>query len=184
MFWALLIVLAALVLGGVLIFNRLVGLRQMANNGWSDIDVQLKRRADLIPRLVETVRAYAEHERDLFEDVVRARRAALSAGDDVGARGVAEGRVERDASRLIALAENYPDLRASENFLDLQEQLSATEDRIEMARRFYNGAVRELNTAVGTVPFNLIAGPFGFERQLYFEIDPAEASVPGVEFDA
>ncbi|MEM7729031.1 MAG: LemA family protein [Pseudomonadota bacterium] len=184
MLWLVLILLAALAVAGVLIFNRLVGLRQMADNGWSDIDVQLKRRADLIPQLVETVRANADHERSLFEDVVRARNAALSAGDDVGARGAAEGRVARDTSRLIALAESYPALRANENFLDLQEQLSETEDKIEMARRFYNGAVRELNTAVESVPSNLVAGPFGFRPQRFFEIDPANAPAPAIEFDA
>ncbi|MGB6317611.1 MAG: LemA family protein, partial [Litorimonas sp.] len=102
----------------------------------------------------------------------------------VDARGAAEGRVARDTSRLIALAEGYPELRANESFLDLQHQLSETEDRIEMARRFYNGAVRELNTAVASVPSNLIAGPFGFTQQLYFEIDPADAALPSTEFGA
>jgi LemA protein len=181
----LLLIIAAAVLGvGILLFNRLVRLRQMANNGWADIDVQLKRRADLIPQLVQTVRAYAEHERTLFEQVVRARNDALKAGDDVDARGAAEGTVARDTSRLIALAESYPELRANENFLDLQEQLSETEDKIEMARRFYNGAVRELNTAVATVPSNLVAGPFGFTQQPFFEIDPADAARPEIGFDA
>lgn len=168
---------------GILIFNRLVSLRQMANNGWADIDVQLKRRADLIPQLVETVKAYADHERQLFEDVVTARNRALKAGDDVDARGSAEGWVQRDTSRLIALAESYPELKANKNFLSLQDELSETEDKIEMARRFYNGAVRELNTAVASVPSNLIAGPFGFTQQLYFEIDPAEADAPTIEFN-
>lgn len=183
MLWVSLGLVLAIVVAGILIFNRLVSLRQMANNGWSDIEVQLKRRADLIPQLVDTVKAYADHERGLFEDVVDARNQALKAGDDINARGTAEGAVQRDTSRLIALAESYPELKANQNFLNLQEELSETEDKIEMARRFYNGAVRELNTAIASVPSNLIAGPFGFSQQLYFEIDPAEAAAPTIEFD-
>ncbi|GHB02919.1 membrane protein [Algimonas arctica] len=172
-----------LIIWGVLLFNKLVGLRQMANNGWSDIAVQLKRRADLIPRLVETVKGYAAHERGIFDDVIRARNAALSAGDDIDARGSAEGAVSRGTSRLFALAEDYPELKANENFLDLQNDLSDTEDTIEMARRFYNGAVRELNTAVETVPSNLIARPFGFTKKPYFEISEADAAAPIITFD-
>lgn len=183
MLWVSLGLVLAILMAGILIFNRLVSLRQMANNGWSDIDVQLKRRADLIPQLVETVKAYADHERGLFKDVVEARNKALKAGGDVNARGAAEGAVQRDTSRLIALAENYPALKANQNFLKLQEELSETEDKIEMARRFYNGAVRELNTAIASVPSNLIAGPFAFSQQLYFEIDPADAVAPTIEFD-
>lgn len=183
MLWFVLGLAALILIAGILIFNKLVSLRQMTNNGWSDIEVQLKRRADLIPQLVETVKAYADHERTLFEEIVQARNTALKAGDDVGARGAAEGTVQRDTSRLIALAESYPELKANENFLNLQEELSETEDKIEMARRFYNGAVRELNTAVASVPSNLIAGPFGFTQQLYFEIDPSDAVAPTIEFD-
>lgn len=173
----------ALIIWGVVIFNKLVGLRQMAHNGWSDIEVQLKRRADLIPRLVETVKGYAAHERGVFDDVIRARNAALSAGDDIGARGSAEGAVTRGTSRLFALAEDYPELKANENFLDLQNDLADTEDTIEMARRFYNGAVREMNTAIESVPSNLIARPFGFTQKPYFEISDADAVVPSIEFD-
>ncbi|GLQ20895.1 LemA family protein [Algimonas porphyrae] len=180
----MLILVLALGVWAILIFNKLVGLRQMANNGWADIEVQLKRRADLIPQIVKTVKAYAAHERRLFEDVIDARNRALSAGDDIGARGTAEGAVARGASRLFALAEDYPELKANENFLDLQNELSETEDKIEMARRFYNGAVRELNTKIETVPSNLIAGPFGFRQKPYFEIDESDAVVPTVEFDA
>lgn len=178
-----LVLLLALAVWGVWLFNRLVGLRQMAGNGWSDIAVQLKRRADLIPQIVETVKAYAAHERGLFKDVIEARNAAMSAGDDVGARGAAESRVARRTSRLFALAEDYPELKANETFLDLQNELSDTEDKIEMARRFYNGAVRELNTAVETVPSNLIAGLFGFTHRDYFEIDERDATMPDVDFD-
>lgn len=182
--WILLGLLAAIILWGILIFNHLVGLRQMANNGWSDIDVQLKRRADLIPQLVTTVKGFADHERKLFDTVIRARQAALSAGDDVTARGAAEGAVTGGARRLIALAEAYPDLTSNTIFLSLQEELAETEDKIEMARRFYNGAVREMNTAVETVPSNLIARPFGFIRYDYFEIDTSDAALPVVEFGA
>ena len=117
MLWVSLGLVLAIVVAGILIFNRLVSLRQMAYNGWSDIEVQLKRRADLIPQLVDTVKAYADHERGLFKDVVEARNAALRAGDDINARGTAEGAVQRDTSRLIALAENYPELKANQNFL-------------------------------------------------------------------
>ena len=184
MIWVVLAIVAALLIGGVLIFNRLVGLRQMARNGWSDIDVQLKRRADLIPRLVDTVRGYADHERALFEDVVDARNRALQAGNDVDARGAAEGRVARGASRLFALKEAYPALKANENFLELQRELADTEDKIEFARRFYNGSVRELNTAVKTVPYNLIAAPLGFTEWSYFEADAAALDAPDVSFPA
>ena len=184
MLWVVLAVLAAIAVIGVLLFNKLVSLRQMARNGWSDIDVQLKRRADLIPRLVETVKGYAGHERRLFEDVVAARQRALSAGDDVGARGAAEGAVARGTSRLFALKEAYPELKSNTNFLELQTELADTEDKIEFARRFYNGAVRELNTAVKTVPTNLIAGPFGFREWSYFEAAASAVDAPAVAFDA
>lgn len=182
MIWITLGLIAALAAAIILIYNGLVSKRQMAQNGWSDIDVQLKRRADLIPRLVETVKGYAAHERETIDDVIYARSEALRAGDDVNARGAAEGAVSRGTTRLFALAEDYPDLKANENFLDLQNELSETEDKIEYARRFYNGAVRELNTAIETVPNNFIAGPFGFKRRDYFEISDAERAAPEVEF--
>ena len=171
-----------LLVGAVLIFNKLVSLRQMTENGWSDIEVQLKRRADLIPRLVSTVKGYATHERKLFEDVTAKRMQALAAGNNPRERGVAESRLKRPVSRIIALAEDYPDLKASDNFLELQEELSDTEDKIEMARRFYNGTVRELNTKIRTIPSNLVAGPMGFKTRDYFEIDVEDAAAPDVEF--
>lgn len=175
-------IILALLIGAVLIFNKLVSLRQMTENGWSDIEVQLKRRADLIPRLVSTVKGYASHERKLFEDVTAKRMQALAAGNNPRERGVAESRLKQPMGRIIALAEDYPDLKASDNFLELQEELSDTEDKIEMARRFYNGAVRELNTKIRTIPSNLIAGPMGFKTRDYFEIDVADAAAPDVEF--
>ena len=177
-------IILALLIGAVLIFNKLVGLRQMTENGWSDIEVQLKRRADLIPRLVSTVKGYASHERKLFEDVTAKRMQALAAGNNPRERGVAESRLKQPMGRIIALAEDYPDLKASDNFLELQEELSDTEDKIEMARRFYNGAVRELNTKIRTIPSNLVAGPMGFKTRDYFEIDVADAAAPDVEFSA
>ena len=173
-----------LLIGAVLIFNKLVSLRQMAENGWSDIEVQLKRRADLIPRLVSTAKGYASHERKLFEDVTAKRMQALAAGNNPRERGVAESRLKQPVGRIMALAEDYPDLKASDNFLELQEELSDTEDKIEMARRFYNGAVRELNTKIRTIPSNLVAGPMGFKTRDYFEIDVEDAAAPEVEFSA
>lgn len=164
----------------VILFNQLIAKRQMVNNGWADIDVQLKRRADLIPQLVTTVQAYAAHERQLFEDVAAKRNAALAAGDNVSQRGGAESELSKPVGRLIALGEAYPDLKANQNFLDLQHQLADTEDKIEMARRFYNGAVRELNTAVETFPSNLVSGVFGIGKRDYFEISGADRAVPNV----
>ncbi|WP_427453165.1 LemA family protein [Litorimonas sp. WD9-15] len=177
-----LILLASLIVGGVLIYNGLVQKRQMTENGWSDIDVQLKRRADLIPRLVETVKGYASHERELFREVTEARTNAQAAGPDVTARGAAESRLSAPTAKLIALKEDYPDLKTNENFLSLQKDLSDTEDKIEMARRFYNGAVREYNIKVKSVPSNLVAGPFGFHERDFFEIETADRAVPDVDF--
>lgn len=178
----ILILLAAAVLAGlILLYNALIGRRQMVNNGWADIDVQLKRRSDLVPRLVSAVQAYAAHERQLFADVAEKRSQAQAAGDDPELRGAAETELSRPVARLIAVAEAYPDLKASQNFLDLQNELSDTENKIEMARRFYNGAVRELNTAVETFPSNLVATMFGIGRRRYFEIETADRGLPHVE---
>ena len=163
----------------IVLFNQLIAKRQMVNNGWADIDVQLKRRADLIPQLVTTVQAYAAHERQLFEDVAQKRNAALAAGDNAAARGAAESELSKPVGRLIALGEAYPDLKANQNFLDLQNELSDTENKIEMARRFYNGAVRELNTAVESFPSNLVATLFGIGKRAFFEITAAaDRAVP------
>lgn len=154
----------------IVLFNQLIAKRQMVNNGWADIDVQLKRRADLIPQLVTTVQAYAAHERNLFEEVAARRNAALAAGDNAAARGAAESELSKPVGRLIALGEAYPELKANQNFLDLQNELSDTENKIEMARRFYNGAVRELNTVVESFPSNIVAGLFGIAKRAFFEI--------------
>ena len=174
-------ILAVLLAFVIILFNQLVGKRNMVNNGWADIDVQLKRRADLIPQLVTTVQAYASHERQLFEDVIMKRNAALQAGDHPGARGSKESALAAPVGKLMALAEDYPDLKANENFKDLQNELTTTENKIEMARRFYNGAVRELNVAVESFPGNLIAGMFGFARRHFFEIEMSERAVPDID---
>lgn len=177
-------IIALAVAGAIIVYNLLVKRRQLVDNGWADIDVQLKRRADLIPQLVTTVKAYAQHERTLFEDVVAKRNAALAAGDDPTARSVAESELSRPVAKMIAVAEDYPELKASRNYLDLQNELSETEDKIEMARRFYNGAVRELNTLIESFPVNLAAGPFGFSKRDYFEIDMSDRAVPSVAGEA
>lgn len=167
--------------GVVIAYNLLVSRRQLVNNGWADIDVQLKRRADLIPRLVATVKGYAEHERRLFEDIAERRSAAMAAGDDPAARGAAESALSRPVAKMIAVAEDYPELKASHNFLDLQNELADTEDKIELARRFYNGAVRELNILVATIPVNLVANAFGFKQRDYFDIETADRAAPVID---
>jgi len=179
--YILLGLVAILIVGGVLIYNRLVSRSQMADNGWSDIDVQLKRRANLIPQLVETVKGYAAHERELFAEITEKRTQALAAGDDLANRGAAESALSQPVARLMAVAEAYPDMKASANFLELQQELSETEDKIEMARRFYNGAVRELNTSIQSFPANMLAGPFGFRARSYFEVDMADRALPEID---
>ena len=178
--YVLLALAALVIISGVVLYNRLVSKDQLARNGWADIDVQLKRRADLIPALVTTVKGYAAHEQALFTEVVERRNAAIAAGDDLDARGEAESALSRPVARILAVAEAYPDLKASENFLELQRELSETESKIEMARRFYNGAVRELNTAIHSFPANLLAGLFGFGEWRYFEIETADRLLPEV----
>jgi LemA protein len=180
--WIIWALLAAAILYAVVLFNRLVRTRQMANEAWSGIDVQLKRRADLVPSLVEVVKGYAAHERDVLEDVTRLRAAAGNLPrEDVAHRAQAESALSVSIGRLIALAENYPDLKASRNFLELQQQLSALEDELQMARRYYNGAVRNQNVLVQSVPSNFLARLFGFRERDYFELpDAAERAVPRV----
>lgn len=181
--YALIAVVIVVIVAAAVIYNQLVQRRQLAINGWADIDVQLKRRSNLIPRLVETVKGYAAHERALFEEVVEKRNQVGDAGDDPSARGAAETALSQPVAKLVAVAEDYPDLKANENFLKLQSELSDTETKIEMARRFYNGAVRELNIAVKSFPANLLAGLFGFAAQSYFEIDMASAALPDIDFE-
>lgn len=179
--WIALGVVALVLLWAVAAYNRLVGMRNKAKEGWSGIDVQLTRRADLVPNLVETVRGYQIHEREVLEQVTRAR-AGL-----VGARGPqeaaqAEGMLERALGRLFAVAEAYPDLKANENFLDLQAQLSQLEEEIAFSRRYYNALVQELNTAIQRVPTVIVARMFGFREEEFFQADEADREVPRVDF--
>ena len=182
--WAILIVAAAIVLYAVIVFNSLVRTRQMANEAWSGIDVQLKRRSDLVPNLVEAVKGYAAHERSVLDEVTRLRAAARALpADDIASRAQAEGALSLALGKLVALAENYPDLKASANFLDLQQQLSQLETELQMARRYYNGAVRNQNVLVQSFPGNLVAGLFGFTQRDYFELSSeGERSAPQVGF--
>ncbi len=180
--YAVIAILILLVILVIWIFNRLVAARQLVNNGWSDIDVQLKRRADLIPQLVETVKGYAGHEKKLFREVTEKRNEALKAEAPVE-RANAEAALKAPIGKLLAIAEDYPDLKANTNFLDLQDELSDTENKIEYARRFYNGAVRQKNILVQSFPSNLFAGIFGFKAREYFEMDEAPV-LPELDFES
>lgn len=184
MTWIILAVLAALIVYLVALYNGLVRKRQMSEEGWSGIDVQLKRRADLIPNLVETVKGYASHEREALEAVTDMRsRAANVAPGDVAGRAAAEGMLSQALGRLFAVAEAYPDLKASDSFRDLHASLDKVEHELQMSRRYYNGAVRALNVAVESFPSNLVANNFGFTKAEYFEIeDEADRAVPKVTF--
>ena len=149
-------------------YNRLVSLRNGARNAWSDIDVQLTRRHDLVPNLVESVKGYMAHERQTLEAVTQARSAAMSAGADIATRVTAEMALGGAVGNLLAVAERYPQLKASQNFLLLQEQLTSTENRIAFARQHYNETVRQLNTSIAEFPRNLVAGAFGFKGETLF----------------
>jgi len=182
MLWVVLGVVVLLGLFVVSLYNKLVGLRVRADATWSDIDTQLKRRHDLIPNLVETVKGYAAHERGVFEQVAEARSRAMGATTPAQS-AQAEGILTQALGRLFAVAEAYPELKANENFLSLQQTLAGTEDAISGSRRAYNEVVRELNTRIETVPSNFIASMFNFQRRDFFEIqDAAERAVPQVRF--
>ncbi|MBO0345957.1 LemA family protein [Roseibium sp. CAU 1637] len=177
-------VVAALIGYLVALYNGLVKKRQMVEEGWSGIDVQLKRRADLIPNLVETVKGYASHEKETLEEVtaMRARVGQVSNGNPAD-RAVAEGALSQALGRLLAVAEAYPELKADSNFRALHESLDMIEDALQKARRYYNGAVRMLNVAVESFPSNLVAGQFGFMKADYFEIeDASDRAVPKISF--
>ena len=181
--WIIVILVALLLLGAILVYNRLVKLRARVDNGWSQIDVQLRRRYDLIPTLVTTVQGYASHEREVFETVTKARAQAMDASA-VPDQATAENQVTRGLRQLIAVAENYPELKANENFLALQEELTGTESKIAFARQFYNDQVALLNTLIGSFPSNLIAKTFGFRTREFFDIEdpvraPSEVEFPG-----
>ncbi len=180
----LLILVALLVIIVIGIYNGLVRLRVQCDNAWADIDVQLKRRYDLIPNLVETVKGYAGHERQTLEGVVAARNRAMTT-EGPAAKAEAEGLLTQALRQVFALAEAYPQLRAVESFTQLQQTLNQIEDTIQNARRYYNAVVRDLNTKVAQFPSNLIAGLFNFKPREFFEISaPAEREVPKVSFGA
>ena len=181
------LIVIVVILGLFLIttYNRLITLRQRVKEAWSDIDIQLKRRHDLIPNLVETVKGYAAHERGTFEAVTNARAQAVTAGATGSPQQMAQAEnVLSGALRsLFAVAENYPQLQAVQEFKDLSENLTATEDKIAFARRFYNGNVRDYNTALQTFPTNILAGTFGFGPEQYFELaEQTDREVPQVKF--
>lgn len=173
-----LIVVAAVALWAVWMYNRFVNLVERAKEAWADIDVQLKRRYDLIPNLIETVKGYASHERGTFEEVTAARAQATQVHVDpanitpeqIQAMAAAEGTLTNSLGKLLAIAENYPDLKASTNFVELQKELTDTENKIQASRRFYNGNVRDLGIALKTFPANLIGNMFGFQEREYFEL--------------
>lgn len=165
------IILLAIVIG--VMYNSLITLRIRVDEAWSDITVQLKRRLDLIPNLVETVKGYAKHESGVFTAVTEARAKALNA-KGVKETAAADNQFEGALKSIFAVAESYPDLKANQNFIELQQELVDTEDKIQASRRFYNGGVRDLNTKIQTIPTNIIAGMFGIKSREFFELDEAE----------
>lgn len=183
--WIILALVLAAIGLLVLLYNRLVALRQVTNQAWADVEVQLKQRHDVIPNLVATVKGYAGHERETLEAVVRARNSALAARGPEAA-GAAEGALQGALRQLFALAESYPELKANANFLELQRELSELENRIAAARRFVNNAVQEYNTATEQVPMVFLARPLGFARRGFFELGEAERAAaqapPEVKF--
>jgi len=180
--WVFLIIVVVVVAVGVLMYNSLVQLRERVDSSWSDIDVQLKRRHDLVPNLVETVRGYASHERETLEGVIRARNAAVSAqGPEDQAQ--AENQLSGALRQIFALSESYPQLQAADNFRDLQQTLKQLEDSISRARVGYNNQVREYNTKIRSVPSNIVANMGGFRPREFFEIEEGAREVPRVSFD-
>lgn len=171
--WIILGIIIVLALVLWVLYNSLVTLKIRVDEAWSDITVQLKRRLDLIPNLVETVKGYAKHESGVFEAVTQARANALNA-NGVKETAAAENQFEGALKSLFAVAEAYPELKASQNFSELQQELVDTEDKIQASRRFYNGGVRDLNTKIQTFPSNVIAGMFGFKSREFYELDKAE----------
>lgn len=184
----IIIIAVVVIIGGILaaMYNGLVRLNVRSDEAWSDITVQLKRRADLIPNLINTVKGYATHEKSVFEDVTAARAATVNAKTP-GEAAQAEGDFQKTMKSLFAVAENYPDLKANQNFLDLQAQLTDTEDKIQASRRFYNGVVRDFNTKRRTFPTSIFANMLGFNKDKeFFEVDDAENATiqqaPTVQF--
>ena len=177
-----LILLAVLVVTGVMLYNGLVKLRVQVDGAWADIDVQLKRRHDLVPNVVEAVKGYTSHERDTLESVVEARAAAMSA-EGPAERADAENMLTGALKSLFALSEAYPQLQAADNFRDLQQTLQDLENGIQQARRYYNAVVRDYNTKIAQIPWNLVANAFNFSSREFFEISEGEGEVPSVSFD-
>ena len=179
-------ILVVLAIAGVVSYNRFVAQKNLIRDAWANIDTELRRRYDLIPNLVETVRGYASHEREVLENVTQARAMATQATGSPAEQAAAEGPFVAALRQLFAVVENYPDLKANQNFLALQTELTNTEDRLQTARRFYNANVRDYNRRVQSFPSNLIANMFNFEEEEFFEVDEAlrgDAGVPQVSFD-
>jgi LemA protein len=180
--WIFAAVAAVLAIYLIVVFNRLIRQRNVVREGWSGIDVQLKRRTDLIPNLVETVKAYATHERSLFEEIASRRAGSINASE-VRDQASAERALSGSLGRLMAVAEAYPELKANQNFLELQKQLAEIEDQIQMARRYYNGAVRNLNISIQSFPEIVVARSLGFKEEPFFELESrAEAVAPQIGF--
>lgn len=179
--WLLLIALVVLILWAISIYNGLITLKNRVDEAWSDIDVQLKRRYDLIPNLVETVKGYATHERELFQKVTEARTRAMGA-ETPGDKAQAENILSGTLKTLFAVAENYPQLKASENFLELQRELTDTEDKIQASRRFYNGNARDFNIRLEVFPDTIFARQLGFTKREFFEIEEKEKEPVQVKF--
>jgi len=177
----LIIILAILILWVIMMYNGLVKLKNRVDEAWSDIDVQLKRRHDLIPNLINTVKGYATHEKELFEKVTLARTVAISAGTPAQ-KEEAENALSGTLKSLFAVAEAYPDLKANQNFLELQRELTDTEDKIQASRRFYNGNVRDFNTKIETFPTNIFAGMLHFVKREFFQAESSEKENVKVEF--
>jgi LemA protein len=179
--WIILLVLVLLLVFVIGMYNSLVQLRVRADSAWSDIDVQLKRRHDLIPNLVETVKGYAAHEKGTFENIAKFRSQAMQATTPAD-KAVAENQLTGALKSLFAVAENYPELKASQEFTQLQNSLSQTEDSIQNSRRYYNAVVRDLNTKIQSFPTNILAGMFGFQLRQFFEVAEADREPVAVKF--
>lgn len=174
-------IIVVLILMFVSIYNSLVRLRNQVKNAWSQIDVQLKRRHDLIPNLIETVKGYMNHEKETLENITKARSEAMGAGS-VGEKAAAESNLNNAMGQFYVVVENYPDLKANQNFLSLQEELTSTENKISFARQAYNDQVLFYNNKIEVIPSNIVAGMFNFKAEEFFEIEEQEKAVPKVEF--
>jgi len=179
--WVILGIVAVLLIWAIAVYNGLIRLKNRVDEAWSDIDVQLKRRYDLIPNLVSTVKGYASHEKGVFEKVTEARTRAMGA-QSAADKAKAENMLSQTLKSLFAVAENYPDLKANQNFLELQRELADTEDKIQASRRFYNGNVRDFNTKIQIFPNNIFAGMLGFSSREFFEAEGEAKEPVKVEF--